>query len=267
MLIDTHCHLDFHEFDKDREQVLRRAREVDLVRILNPGIDLPSSRSAIKLAEMHPEVFAAVGVHPNSALEWTERTHAELSILADHSKVVAIGEIGLDYYRDHAPPAVQKEVLLNQLELAKEKKLPIVLHCRQAFSDLLDIIAEWRKGFTPLDLDNKSLIGVLHSFSDELHTANRALTLGLAIGITGPVTFRNAESLQSVVSKLPLDKVVIETDSPFLSPHPKRGQRNEPSYACYIADKIADLKRLPVDLVAEVTTNTANQLFTWRENF
>lgn len=270
MLVDTHCHLDFRQFDEDREDVLKRAGQAGVVRILNPGIDLESSRAAIELAEAHPEVFAAVGVHPNEALIWEDGTLQVLRELAKRSKVVAIGEIGLDYYRDRAPQEKQQQIFRKQLELAAETGLPVVIHTRDAdgqergaTADVLDMLSEWK---TELSKTNPALAerpGVLHSFSSDETAAQRAIDLNFRIGITGPVTFRNAPGLQRVVSSLPIDHLLVETDAPYLTPHPYRGQRNEPAYVRLVIEKIAQIHNLPFDRVANATSDSAERLFNW----
>jgi TatD DNase family protein len=266
-LTDTHCHLDFEAFDLDREQVIQRARAAGLSHILNPGIDLDTSRQALRLAEQYAEVYVAVGVHPNSATCWDDTTYAALRSLAEHPRVVAIGEIGLDYYRDHAPRDLQRSVLRRQLVLAGETGLPVILHNRDASDDLLDILAEWR---SELETNNSPLAtnpGVLHSFSGSLETARQALDLGFQIGITGPVTFKNAAGLQDVVKSIPTGRLLVETDAPFLTPHPLRGKRNEPAYVALTAEKIAVLHGLAAEELARITTANAGRLFHWRESF
>ena len=262
-LTDTHCHLDFNAFDHDRDGVLYRARKEGVVRLLNPGIDLVSSLAAINLANVHPEIFAAVGIHPNSSDSWDDLTADSLRKLAAHKKVVAIGEIGLDYYRDRAPVDLQKEVFAEQLTLAAELQLPVIIHNRQATGDVLEILAEWVLDLVESGSDLAKNPGVLHSFSGPLEPANKALELNFLIGITGPVTFKNAEKLQDVVAKLPLEGLLIETDAPFLAPHPKRGRRNEPENVRLVAEKISELLELPVAEVIKKTAENARQLFHW----
>ena len=263
-LTDTHCHLDFEAFDSDREIVLERARKAGLVRILNPGIDLKSTQSAIRLAEKNLEVFAAAGVHPNSATTFNQNTLQQLRELAAHPKVVAIGEIGLDYYRDWAPREVQLRIFRMQLELASEFCLPVIIHNRQATNDVLSILSEWHE---QLSKDSSPLVenpGVLHSYSDDEENGSKAIALNFFIGITGPVTFQNARILQRVVSALPLSNLLIETDAPFLTPHPRRGQRNEPAMVRQVAEKIAELHLRTVADIATATTQNADRLFNWR---
>lgn len=261
--VDTHCHLDFNAFDKDRSQVLERAWESGLERILIPGINLASSQLALRLAEKNEQVFVAVGVHPNDALSWKDDTLAQLKQLTDHPKVVAIGEIGLDYYRDRAPKELQADIFCEQLSLASQVNLPVVIHNRDASADVMDILSKWQKG---LELGNEPLAkrpGVLHSFSDTLEVAERGMAHNFYLGITGPVTFKNAENLRRTVSAIPLNNLLIETDAPFLTPHPFRGKRNEPAYVRFIADRIAQVLELSVKSVATKTTSNAINLFNW----
>ncbi|HBX70129.1 MAG TPA: hydrolase TatD [Chloroflexi bacterium] len=257
-LTDTHCHLDFRDFDVDRDAVLARAWEAGLERILIPGIDLQTSQAAIELAESDPRIYAAVGVHPNSATLWDAQTLEFLSEMAAHPKVAAIGEIGLDYYRERAPRSLQKQVFREQLNLAGRLNLPVAIHTRNAsdedrlcITETLEILAEFRG------------TGVLHSFSGNLVEAERTLELGFFIGITGPVTFKKADELRMVVSSVPLDRLLIETDSPFLTPHPHRGQRNEPVHVRFVAEKICEIHNQSPEVVAEVTTANARRLFQW----
>ncbi|MFH1906549.1 MAG: TatD family hydrolase [Chloroflexota bacterium] len=272
-LTDTHCHLDFNKFDADRDEVLARAWKAGLTRILIPGITLPSSRAAVKLAESHPKLFAAVGVHPNDVDKLHVDTLARLRELAKNPKVVAIGETGLDYYWDSAPHDHQQKVLQEQLALAAELRLPVILHSREkddaphgaCAEDLMKILEEW---VNRLRVENNPLAerpGVLHSFCGTRETAQRAIQLGFYIGVTGPVTFKKARERQEVVAALPLELLLIETDAPFLAPHPHRGQRNEPAFVCKIADKIAQLHSRNLEEVAATTSASAAQLFSWGE--
>ena len=253
--------------------MLERARDAGVVRILNPGIDLPSSYAAVKLAEENAEVFAAIGVHPNDALSWDENSLEKLHILARHPKVVAIGEIGLDYYWKRAPIGLQQEIFRTQLEVAAQVGLPIVVHIRdaqaedhQAMEDVLKILGAWQIELVNTGNPLASNPGVLHSFSGSTLDASRALTQNFYIGITGPVTYRKAVGLQQVASSIPMDRLLVETDAPFLTPHPFRGQRNEPAYVCYIAEKIAQVTDYTYDVVSEQTTINAGRLFHWYIN-
>jgi TatD DNase family protein len=259
-LVDTHCHLDFNLFDSDRLEILNRAHQAGLKRIINPGIDVENSRTILHLSDQHPELFAAVGVHPNSALTWNEQTLRILRELAQHPKVVAIGEIGLDFYRDRAPKEIQLQIFRTQLGLADELGLPVIIHSRRAETETVDILTEW----LTQRVDRSSPPGVLHSYGGDEVTAYRAIHLGFHIGFTGVVTFKNAISLQKLAAEIPLSSILVETDAPFLTPHPHRGKRNEPAYVRLVAEKIASLKNLAFEVVSDSTTANAEQLFKWR---
>ena len=262
--VDTHCHLDFHDFDHDRDEVLARAWKNGLEMILNPGIDLQSSQAALGLSEVNERVFAAVGVHPNSALTWNEHSLDSFRALAAHPKVVAIGEIGLDHYRQRAPHDLQKTVFQAQLYLAADLGLPVIIHSREAGADVLDILRDW---WTELKTRNSALVsrpGVLHSYSDRQDLASEAIKMNFYIGITGPVTYKNAADVRQVVQATPIENLLIETDAPFLPPQLHRGRRNEPAYVPLVAEKIAELHQQPLEKVAEVTTQNAMRLFKWK---
>ena len=264
MLIDTHCHLDFEAFDADREEVLKRATEAGLGFILNPSIDLENYSQVVALTEQNEMLFAAVGVHHNSSTTWTEDTRAKLKRLTAHKKVVAIGEIGLDYYRDAGPKTVQHSVLEAQLELAAEVELPVIVHNREASEDVLAILLNWQAGLQRSGSPLAKRPGVLHSFSGDREMAEKAIA-AFCIGFTGPLTFKNAPELQSLAAELPLDHILIETDSPFLSPHPLRGQRNEPARVKLVAEKLAELKQITFEEVAKATTENAKRLFRFED--
>ncbi len=286
-LTDTHCHLDFNKFDEDREAVIQRAIEAGVSRMLIPALDLDSGLAGIKIAEAHPFIFAAVGFHPTELDKWTDSAIEDLRALimessglplqekasALQNKIVAIGEIGLDYYWIKEPEkrAFQREVLTRQLKLAQEVNKPVIIHMReendswfgQASVDLLEILAEWQD---ELHTQNHSLAerpGVLHSFNGNLETAQKALALNFYIGVTGPVTYKNAEEKRQIIRQLPLERLLIETDSPFLTPVPYRGKRNEPAFVTHIADKIAEIHMTTREQVAEITTSNAARLFGW----
>lgn len=270
MLTDTHCHLDLDKFDSDRETVIQRAIQAGLTRILIPALTLDSSRAAVKLADSHPMLFTAIGVHPNDALTWNDKTRAGLKELAAASKkIVAIGEIGLDYYWNDAPHHVQQKILREQLTLAEELNLPVVIHLREkddaergeCASDLMKILEDW----AGRSKSGKEARGVLHSFSGSIEIAQAAIRLGFYIGVTGPVTYKNADKKRQVIARLPLDRLLIETDAPFLAPIPHRGKRNEPAFVSHIADKIAEIHSHTPQKVAMLTTKNASRLFSWGE--
>lgn len=261
---DTHCHLDFERFDEDRKEVLTRAWDAGLVKILNPGIDLETSEKAIQLAEQYPDqITAAVGIHPNYGSNWSEETLPTLRKLAAKSGVVAIGEIGLDYYRQYTPHDLQQSMFREQLNLAAEVNLPVIIHNREATSDLMQILEEWVNDLRESNHPLAERPGVLHSYSDNLATAQNGIALNFYLGIGGPVTFKNALDKKEIVREIPLDSILLETDAPYLTPHPHRGKRNEPAYIPLIAAEIARLKETPLEQVAKTTLENANSLFQW----
>ncbi|MGQ9493544.1 MAG: TatD family hydrolase [Anaerolineae bacterium] len=251
MLVDTHAHLDSRDFTEDREQVIVRSLAVGVNAIVTVGTDLESSRQAAMLAQQYPSVYAAVGIHPHEAAQAHPDDVAELLPLSAHEKVVAIGEIGLDFYRNLSPADKQREILIAQLALAQRVGKPVIIHDRQAHEETMSILREKAKG----------LRGVLHCFSGDLNMALKATKMGFYISLAGPVTFQNAHELQALARELPLEYMLIETDCPYLAPHPYRGRRNEPAYVRFIAARIAALKAIPVERVAQVTTENARQLF------
>jgi TatD DNase family protein len=240
---------------------------------LNPALTVASSLATIKLAESHPMLYAAIGVQPNESLTWDNASIPALRELAANPKVVSIGEIGLDYYWEAAPHEHQQRVLREQLELASELELPVVIHLREkddapdgpCYDEAVDILDEWVTGLGSGKEALRNNPGVLHSFSGSLETAQRAIGLNFCIGITGPVTFKNAQRKQEMVAQLPLDHILIETDAPYLAPHPHRGKRNEPAFVYEIADKIAQLQSRNQEEVAAITTRNASRLFSWGE--
>ena len=250
-LIDSHAHLDSQRFDRDRDRVVRDARKNGVVQIVNPGAHLESSRKAVELAGRYPGVFAAVGVHPHDAATLTDGTLASLTGLTDSPRVVAIGEIGLDYYRDLSPRDRQRKAFVQQLALARTLGLPVIVHIRDAHRDAIRILEEEAENTT----------GVLHCYSGDLDTARRAIALGWYISVAGPVTYPNAHRLRGVVSQLPLDRLLIETDCPYLSPQPRRGKRNEPGYVRWVAEQLAETLQVDLERVAEVTTSNTRELF------
>jgi TatD DNase family protein len=259
-LVDTHCHLTLSAFDQDRRQILTRAKEAGVIRLLVPGLDGPSSRRAVELSQQYPEVYAAVGVHPHNAKTWNQSTKHELRELAQSPKVVAVGEIGLDYYRNLSPPDVQRIAFQDQLDLALELELPVVIHNRNAIDDLVSLLETWATKLPPSLI---SRAGVLHANSADLNTARKVIEAGFYIGIAGPITYRNAEALRQVTAQLPLDRVLLETDAPYLTPHPKRGKRNEPAYLQLIAQQSALLFEVSMNTIAAATTQNAINLFNW----
>lgn len=274
MLTDTHCHLDFNKFDEDRDAVIQRALEAGVERILVPSLELESSQAVIRLAKSHAAVFAAAGFHPTDLDGWDETSFENLRNLARSTdKIIAIGEIGLDYYwvKEPEKQARQRQVLKEQLRLAREANLPVVIHMReendawfgQASIDLLEILTEWQKGLQEQGHPLAERPGVLHSFNGNLDTAQKAIKHNFYIGVTGPITYKNAEEKRRIIRQLPLENLLIETDAPFLTPVPHRGRRNEPAFVRHIADKIAEIHMTTLEQVAEITSYNANRLFGW----
>lgn len=259
-LADTHCHLYFNLFEEDLPEVINRAQACGIENILLPGIDLETSEQAIRLSEQFPGIFAAVGVHPNDTKDWGNGTLDRLTQLARHPRVLAIGEIGLDFYRDRSPVHTQTLALKDQLALAAKFNKPVILHSRASESALLPILLEWHSQLHGQFFNNP---GILHSFEGSLEQAKMAIDHHFMIGIGGPVTYKNATDKQILATKLPLSHIVLETDAPFLTPHPFRGQRNEPARILEIAKKIAELRRISLDEVALTTTKNADQLLGW----
>jgi TatD DNase family protein len=256
LLIDSHAHIDVRLYDKDRDQVLARAREAGVAAVVNAGYDLDSSGASIRLAERYAGVFVALGFHPHSAAKMGDGDVERLAELAQHPKVVAIGETGLDFYRNLSPREEQIEAFNRQLELAQRLELPVIIHCRNAQEEVLSILEEWAgrsKGAS-------QPLGVLHCFSGDLGLAQRYIEMGFLLSIAGPVTYSSSHALE-IALNIPLEKLLIETDCPFLTPHPHRGKRNEPSYLSFIVEKIGEMRGMPSDLIAEHTTENAIQLF------
>lgn len=259
---DTHCHLDFNRFDEDRISVIERALNAGVIWMLNPGIDIESSKAAIQLSQIYPNrINAAVGIHPNYGKPWTEDLLTQVEALAQTPQVVAIGEIGLDYYRKHTPVEQQHTMFKAQLALAAQLNLPVIIHLRDATKDLMAILTSWHQGLIHEGHPLAENPGVLHSYSADYETAMIAIGMNFYIGISGPVTFQNAPDRKAVTQKLPLEHLLLETDSPFLAPHPHRGHRNEPAYIPLIAGEIAALHQISPEQVAEITYANAKRLF------
>lgn len=248
-LIDTHAHLDCPEFDHDLAEVISRFSSQG-IGVVTVGVDLKSSQAAVELARTNPLIWAGVGVHPHEASTLDILVEQKLGELAAKDKVVAIGEIGLDYYRDLSPRQTQRQAFVRQIEMANRLKLPVIIHNRESTDDMLHL------------LDNHCPnTGVIHSFLGDIKLAKRFLEIGLFLGIGGPLTFKKSDILRSAIGEIPIERIVVETDSPYLTPVPHRGKRNEPAYVRYVADQIAQLKRMPVKEVAKITTRTARRLF------
>ena len=258
MMIDTHCHLNFHRYDDDRDAVIERAAAADVTRIINPGIDQATSREAIDLARRYDGVYAAVGIHPNSTADFNETMLDDIESLTAQPQVIAIGEIGLDYHWDKSPKHQQIAAFEAQLALAARLELPVIIHNRESSDDVMDVLESWT-GDLPASLQERP--GVLHSFSAPPATAEHALAAGFYLGFTGPVTFKKADELRSIAAHVPLDRMLVETDGPFLTPHPYRGKRNEPAYIPYIVERLAAVKATSSEVIAQATTENAIRLF------
>lgn len=252
MLFDTHAHLDDSRFNEDRDIIIKKLKEEGITFVVNPGADVPSSLRAIELSKKHDFIYSAVGVHPHDVKDMDNETIDVLKSLAKNEKVVAIGEIGLDYYYDNSPRDLQKKWFKEQILLANELKLPIIIHDRDAHQDTFDIIKENK---------NDDIGCVLHCFSGSLELAREYVKMGCLISIAGPVTFKNNKKTAEVVKEIPLEYLLIETDSPYLTPDPHRGKRNDPSYVRYVAEKIAIEKGISYEKVCEATMENAKRFF------
>jgi TatD DNase family protein len=251
-LFDTHAHLHFPEFASDLDAMLARARAAGVHRIVTIGTDGETSRAAVAVAERDPEVWASVGLHPHDAAAGDDALFAELERLAASPRVVALGEMGLDFFRDLSPRAAQVAALRRQLALARRLRKPAVIHCRDAHEETLTILAEERVS---------EVGGIMHCFSGDVGIARRCLDLGLLISLAGPVTYPNARALPEVARFVPADRLVVETDCPFLPPQPYRGKRNEPAYLVITAARVADLRRESLDALGPQMAENAARLF------
>jgi len=250
-IIDTHAHLDDPKFREDFEDVRARALQAGVTRVISAGSDFTSSRHAVMLADRYSEIYAAVGVHPHEAAAVTPRALEGLRLLAGGGKVVAWGEIGLDYHYDFSPRDIQRDVLRKQLEIAAELNLPVIIHDRQAHQDVLSILKDF-----------PGLAGVvIHCFSGDLQIAEECLHRGYYLGIGGTLTFPKNSGLRDIVQRLPLERLLLETDCPYLAPQPWRGKRNEPSFLTAVLEEISRLKELPRQEIAEATTASAEKVF------
>lgn len=254
-LIDSHAHIDFPQFAEDREAMLERAHAAGVTTLLAIGTGPGPEKldSALPFAEQHDWIYATIGVHPHEAKEVTPGQLDELSKLAKHPKVIAWGEIGLDYFYDHSPRETQQKVFRNQMELAAQAKLPIIIHCRDAWTDCLNMIEEnWKP---------TGLGGILHCFTSTLADARRGIEMGFLISFAGNSTYPKAQNLRDVAKDLPLEKMLIETDSPYLAPQAYRGKRNEPAYVVEVARMLASVRNLSPGEIAAATTENFRRLF------
>lgn len=241
-MIDSHVHLNLDAFKEDFDDVLDRAKKAGVTHMVNIGFDLDSSHETLLLTRQYPFLYGAVGVHPHDATTYDDDVERALGDLLEEPRVIAVGEIGLDYYRDLSPRKMQKEVFKSQLRLARTRNKPVIIHCRDAFDDVIDVLTE----------EGGSYRGIFHAFSGDESMAGRVLELGFHIGIGGVVTFRNSR-LSEVVAGLPVESIVLETDCPYLTPMPFRGKRNEPAYLTYVVDKISETTGESADVVGRRT--------------
>jgi len=252
MLIDTHAHLEMREFNDDREDVIKRARDAGVEYIITIGTTVESSRDAVLLADKYDFIYAAIGIHPHEVKDILHPAYEIIRHFAQHKKVVAYGEIGLDYFYEHSPKSDQKRKFRDMLREARELDLPVIIHDRDAHDDALQIISEeW----------SPDLGGVMHCFSGDAAMAKKLIELGFSLGVAGPVTFPRAEALREVIRQVPIEHLLIETDSPYLAPRPMRGKRNEPAFVRHTAEMIARIKGLTFDDVSRITSFNATQLF------
>jgi TatD DNase family protein len=252
MLFDTHVHLNAEQFNEDLEEVISRAKEAGVGKMVVVGFDRPTIERAMELVEHYDFLYASVGWHPVDAIDMTDEDLAWIEELSSHPKVVALGEMGLDYHWDKSPKDVQKEVFRKQIHLAKKVKLPIIIHNREATQDIVDILRE--EGAEEVG-------GIMHCFSGSSEIAQECVDMNFYISLGGPVTFKNAKKPKEVAQEIPLERLLIETDCPYLAPHPNRGKRNEPAYVKLVAEQIAELKGISVEEVERITTENANKLF------
>lgn len=251
-IIDSHAHLDSERFDEDREDIINRFEEDKILLVINPAVDEESSFKSVEMANTHERMYAMVGAHPHDAKDYTKELREKYKKLAlENDKVVAVGEIGLDYHYDFSPVEVQKEVFIDQIYLAKELNLPIVIHSREAVEDTYSILKEHAQGMKVL----------LHSFNETWEDCKKYLELGFDISLGGMITFKNAKNLIKVVENVPLDRVLLETDAPYLTPVPNRGKRNEPKYTHDTAKRFAEMRVEDLNYIREVTNQNTIRFF------
>ncbi len=250
MLTDTHCHLDFPDFDHDREQVIQRARQEGVVCIINIGSSLRGSREGIGLSRQYDFIYCSVGIHPHEADRIDKRVLEEIWQLSKENKVVAIGEIGLDYYKRFSSPENQRRLFMNLLDLARQRSLPVIIHCRQAQEEVINILK-----------DTQLPGGVMHCFSGDEEFLKQVLDLGLYISFTCNLTYKKSDRLREIARLVPLERLLLETDAPFLAPEGLRGKRNEPAYVRHLAEMLASIKGIDIQELTRITATNAGRLF------
>ena len=251
MIFDSHAHYDDEKFDEDREKLLKELNNDGVVGIINCGSSLKGLEMSVKLSEENDFVYAAAGIHPENAYEFNEQVKLRIEQLAQDKKIVAVGEIGLDYYWDENPPReVQKEVFRVQMDIAKKYNLPVIIHDREAHKDTIEIMKEY-----------PDVIGVVHCFSGSVEFAKECIKLGYYIGVTGVITFKNSKTIKEVVKNIPLEKILVETDCPYMAPTPHRGKRNQSSYISFVMDEIAKIKECDIQKISEITIFNTKSLF------
>jgi TatD DNase family protein len=252
ILIDSHAHLEMPDFRRDLEEVIQRAKEAGVEYIFTVGTEKKDWKRAIEIAQSHPFIYAILGVHPHNAKEIDDQTYETLRVLCKNEKVRAFGEIGLDFYRNLSPRGMQLKRFREQIALARELGLPVVIHDREAHQETLAVLKSEKAG---------DLGGIIHCFSGDYDMGKECIDMGFYISVPGSITYKNAEPFREIVKKLPLESLLVETDAPFLTPIPFRGKRNEPGYVRYTTEKVAQIKKVPFEKVAEVTTGNALRVF------
>lgn len=253
MLVDSHCHLDFNDFEEDFEDVLNRAKENGVTTILNAGNNINELDQQLELSERYPFIYTAVGVHPHNAAEYENIKAEDFIAKSAHKKVVGIGECGLDYYYDYSPKDVQVKVFVEQIKAAQQTGLPLIIHTRDADEDTIEILREHYK-IAPFS-------GEIHCFSTSRKLAEFALSIGFYISASGIITFNKSTELRDIFKDIPLDRLLVETDAPFLAPIPMRGRRNEPSFVLHTAEKLAQIKDISLEELAQITSDNFCNLF------
>ncbi|MBR1605326.1 MAG: TatD family hydrolase [Alphaproteobacteria bacterium] len=253
MLVDSHCHLDYNDFEEDFSEILTRAKENGVTAMLNAGNNIGELDKQLAISEKYPFIYTAVGVHPHNACEYEQITAQDFINQTKHKKVVGIGECGLDYFYDYAPRETQIRVFREQIIAAQETELPLIIHTRDADDDTISLLKEMYQ--------QKPFNGEIHCFSSSRKLAEFALSIGFYISASGILTFNKSQDIRNIFADIPLDRLLVETDSPFLAPIPKRGRRNEPAFVKYTAERLAQLKNIPFAELAQITSDNFYRLF------